>query len=440
MFIIEDIKNMKNNKKNKRIAIATLGCKVNQYDSEALKELLREDGHAIVPFSAKAEIYIVNSCAVTDAAITKSRRKINQAKTKNPKAKIILSGCWPQTGAEALPEVSIISGTKDRKKILAAIADYTEPTKQISPYESCEKFEELKIAKFGDRSRAIVKIQDGCRQFCSYCIIPYARGPLRSRNKKEIMLQVAKLVKSGYKEIVLTGIHLGLYGAGTKEPALAGLIKDLVKIKGLERVRLSSIEVNEISEELIKLTKENKKLCPHLHIPLQNGSDKILMAMNRPYDTKKFEEKIKKIRAKIPEISLTTDVIVGFPGETEKDFKETCEFCEKINFSKIHVFSFSRRKGTPAYEMLGQIDKETITKRSGRLRLLSDKLENNYAKKFIGKTVEVLPQGKTKDGRYTFGLTDNYLRINFDGKNSKEPTRVRIEKISGNTLIGKVTA
>lgn len=424
--------------KNAKIALATLGCKVNQYDSEALKELLREDGYKIVPFSAKAEIYIVNSCAVTDAAITKSRRKINQAKAKNPKAKIILSGCWPQTGAGEFPKVSIISGTKNRKKILDLIANCAEPAEKILPYKSCEKFEELKIAKFGDRSRAIVKIQDGCRQFCSYCIIPYARGPLRSRNKKEVLSQVENLVKNGYQEVVLTGIHLGLYGAGTKEPDLAALIKHLIKIKKLERIRLSSIEINEVSEELIKLIKENRKVCPHLHIPLQNGSDKILSAMNRPYGRKRFEEKIKKIRAKIPEISLTTDVIVGFPGETEKDFQETYEFCEKINFSKIHVFSFSRRKGTPAYEMLGQIDKETIAKRSKKLRTLSDKLENDYVKKFIGKTVEVLPQGKTKDGRYMFGLTDNYLRINFDGKDSKKLTTVQIEKLSGNTLIGKV--
>lgn len=425
------------NKKIK-IAIGTLGCKVNQYDSQALSDLLEEKGYKLVPFSGKADIYIVNSCAVTNSAITKSRRKINKAQKTNPKAKIILSGCWPQTGAKELPDIAVVHGTKDRKKILQLIDDYVEPVEEVSSYESCEKFEEMKIKKFLNRSRAVVKIQDGCQQFCSYCIIPYARGPLRSRNSKEVIKQIESLVKNGYKEVVLTGIHLGLYGIGSDENVnLTMLLKELVKIDGLERIRLSSIEINEVIPEMIDLMKNEKKICNHLHIPLQNGSDKILSLMNRPYDMKRFLKSIKEIREKLPEISITTDVIVGFPGETEGDFEETYKMCEEINFSKIHVFSFSRRKGTPAYQMLGQIDKDTIARRSKKLRELSEKFEEDYAKKFIERDLEILPQGRTKDGKFFLGLTDNYLTVKYKGKMQNQIIKVKINKNNKYNLIGK---
>jgi threonylcarbamoyladenosine tRNA methylthiotransferase MtaB len=423
--------------KNK-IAIGTLGCKVNQYDSQALGDLLEEEGYDLVPFSARADIYIINSCAVTGSAINKSRKKINRAKKTNPKAKIILSGCWPQTGAKEFPDISVVHGTKDRKKILQIIDDYIEPVEEISSYDKCEKFEEMKIKKFLNRSRAVVKIQDGCQQFCSYCIIPYARGPLRSRDYKEVIKQINELVNIGYKEVVLTGIHLGLYGVDLgKNINLTILLKELVKINGLERIRLSSIEINEVIPELIKLIKKEKKICNHLHIPLQNGSDKILSLMNRPYNKKQFLKQIKEIRKNIPEISITTDVIVGFPGETESDFIETYKMCEQINFSKMHVFSFSGRKGTPAYEMLGQIDKDTVARRSKKLRELSEIQEENYAKKFIGKDLEVLPQGRVGGGKYILGLTDNYLTVKFKGKMQKKIVIIKPAKNIKHNLIGE---
>ncbi len=421
----------------KKIAIGTLGCKVNQYDSQALGDLLEEKGYELVPFSGKADIYIINSCAVTDSAITKSRRKINKAQKTNPQAKIILSGCWPQTGAKELPQISVVHGTKDRKKILQIIDDYVEPVEEVSPYESCEKFEEMKIKKFLNRSRAVVKIQDGCQQFCSYCIIPYARGPLRSRDSKDVVKQIKDLVKNGYKEIVLTGIHLGLYGIGSLENInLTILLKELVEIDGLERIRLSSIEINEVIPEMVELMKKEKKICNYLHIPLQNGSDKILSLMNRPYNMDRFLKRIKEIKKEIPEISITTDVIVGFPGETEGDFEETYQRCEEINFSKIHVFSFSRRKGTPAYDMLGQIDKDTIARRSKKLRGLNEIQEENYAKKFIGRDLEILPQGRTRDGKFILGLTDNYLTVKYKGKMQNKIINVKINNNDKHNLIG----
>ena len=427
-----------NKKIKKKIAIGTLGCKVNQYDSQALGDLLEEKGYELVPFSARADIYIVNSCAVTDSAIAKSRRKINKAQKINPKAKIILSGCWPQTGAKKIPEISVVHGTKDRKKILELINDYIEPVQGVSPYESCEKFEEMKIKKFLNRTRVVVKIQDGCQQFCSYCIIPYARGPLRSRDDKEVVKQIKELVKNGYREVVLTGIHLGFYGVGlTKKINLTDLLGGLVKIDDLKRIRLSSIEINEVTPGLIRLIKKEKKVCNHLHIPLQNGSDKVLKLMNRPYKMKKFLERINEIRGQVPGISITTDVIVGFPGETESDFKDTYKMCEEINFSKIHVFSFSRRRGTPAYEMLGQIDQETIARRSKKLRELSETQEEDYAKKFIGRDLEVLPQRRIKDSKLILGLTDNYLAVKYDGKVQKKVITVRVNKNDKHNLIGK---
>ncbi|MEA2088693.1 MAG: tRNA (N(6)-L-threonylcarbamoyladenosine(37)-C(2))-methylthiotransferase MtaB [Patescibacteria group bacterium] len=426
--------------KKTTIAFATLGCKVNQYDTQALIDLAKKNNYQIVPFNSIADIYVVNSCAVTEKAVSKSRKKINQARAKNPKAKIFLCGCWPQITNIDLPNVEIISGTNKRKKSLTLIKN-KKTIKKIYPYKQSQEFEEMEISKFLGHSRAIIKIQDGCEQFCSYCIIPFTRGPLRSRNFKKTIKQAKKISKNGYQEIVLTGIHLGLYGFDLKEKTdLTKLLKQLVKIPELKRIRLSSIEVREVNNNLVQLIKNNKKICCHLHIPLQSGSDKILKLMNRPYNSAYFVEKIKKIKKKIPGISITTDVIVGFPDETEKNFQETYNLCEKLDFSKIHVFSFSRRKETKAYDFNNQIKKEIIKKRSLKLRKLSDKLTKSFAKKFINKTLEILSQGKKND--YFFGLSDNYLKICFKGKTKNNFVNVKIKKVGVQNfepiLIGEV--
>ncbi|MCD4705704.1 tRNA (N(6)-L-threonylcarbamoyladenosine(37)-C(2))-methylthiotransferase MtaB [bacterium] len=419
----------KTNSKKITIAFATLGCKVNQYDTQALIDLVKKNDYQIVSFNSIADIYVVNSCAVTEIAVSKSQRKINQARAKNKKAKIFLCGCWPQITNIDLPEVDIISGVNKRKQFLSLIKKYKKPIKKIYPYEKSQKFEEMEISEFSGRSRAIIKIQDGCEQFCSYCIIPFTRGPLRSRNLKKIIKQTKKLVKNNYQEIVLTGIHLGLYGFDLKEKTnLTTLLEQLILIPKLKRIRLSSIEVREVDNNLIQLIKSNKKICCHLHIPLQSGSDKILKLMNRPYTSKYFIEKIKKIKKEIPDISVTTDVIVGFPNETEKDFQKTYDLCEKLGFSKIHVFSFSRRKETKAYDFANQIEKTTIKERSLKLRKLSNKLTKFFSRKFINKTLEVLSQGKKND--YFFGLTDNYLKVCFKGKIKNNFVNVKIKKVN----------
>ena len=426
--------------KKTKIAFATLGCKVNQYDTQALIDLAEKNDYQIVSFNSIADIYVVNSCAVTETAVSKSRRKINQARAKNKKAKIFLCGCWPQITNIGLPNAEIISGVNKRKQFLNLIKKYKKPIKKIYQYQQSQKFEEMEISEFSEHSRATIKIQDGCNQFCSYCIIPFTRGHLRSRNFKKIIKQTEKLIKNNYQEIVLTGIHLGLYGFDLKEKTdLTKLLKQLVKIPELKRIRLSSIEVREVNNNLIKLIKNNKKICCHLHIPLQSGSDKILKLMNRPYISEYFVEKIKKIKKEIPNISITTDAIVGFPNETEKDFQETCNLCKKLGFSKIHVFSFSPRKGTKAYNFSNQIKKEVIKNRSLKLRKLSNKLTKSFLQKFINKTLEVLSQGKKDD--YFFGLTDNYLKVCFKGKVKNNFVNVKIKKAGvqnfEHILIGK---
>lgn len=364
---------------NKKIKIAfyTLGCKVNQYDSQSMMDEARKRGYKIVSFTEKADFYIVNSCAVTDIAITKSRKKINKAKKINPGAKIILCGCWPQTERKNLPDIEIITGTKNKNKIIKLIEGFKKPTSKISEFNVCEKFEETKISEFLNRSKAVIKIQEGCRQFCSYCIIPYARGPLRSRDEKNTIDQIKRLVENGYNKFVLSGIHLGLYGVDLKNKTnLTKLMEKIIKIDGVKKIELSSIEINEVDKNLLKLIKSQSKIKKHLHIPLQSGSDKILKSMNRPYLTKKFITKIRNIKKEIPHIIITTDVIVGFPGETNSNFKETIKTCKKIGFDKIHVFSFSRKIGTPAYDMPNQVDRKTIKERSLELRKLSKKLES----------------------------------------------------------------
>lgn len=367
-----------------KFKIYSLGCKVNQYDSAVLSNLLKLRGFLETKKdnNSKPDLIIVNSCSVTHSAINKDRRLINLLKRKYPQAKIVLVGCWPRIyNIEGL-EVDLISDHKDQIKNLRAIEKIFFEKNLSDIKKDCLK-DNLNI--INDRSRYFIKIQDGCQQFCSYCVIPLARGLLKSRPMKEILEEITLATKNGFKEIVLSGIHLGLYGCdlGSKDKNLYNLLKKILSIKNLGRIRLSSIEITEVSDEIIDLIASNSKMCRHLHIPLQSGSDKILKLMNRPYDTKYYYNRINKLRKKITDIAISTDIIVGFPGETDFDFRDTYNFSKKIAFSKIHVFSFSAHEKTPAFHFPDKVKVVDIKKRSLNLRNLSKKMENDYRKKIL---------------------------------------------------------
>lgn len=406
--------------------IYTLGCKVNTYESSVIKDNLINAGYKETN-KENADIFIINTCFVTNVAQNKSFKIIRQAQRINPNALIIVCGCLSQILSDEVLKmgVHIVIGNKDKSKIVDYIKNYQKPFKKIYNLEN-ETFEDMRLNNF-NHTRAFVKIQDGCNNFCSYCIIPYTRGGLRSKNKDLVLEEIKSLVDKGHKEIVLTGIHTGSYNDNGYD--LSNLLKDILKIEGLKRLRLSSIEITEINNDIIDLIKNNQIFVSHLHIPLQSGSNKILSLMNRKYDINYFINKVNEIRKARPDISLTTDVIVGFPNETEEDFKEMIENIKKINFSKLHVFPYSLREGTKAALMENQIDDNTKKERAHRLLELSKELEIKYMEKFINKKIEVLFE-TYKDG-YLYGHTSNYLSVKIKG--NKELTNklvlVNIEKI-----------
>ena len=368
--------------------MCTLGCKVNIYESEYVISLLKNHGYQIVNFSDIADIYIINTCSVTNESDKKSRKFINQAKKNNKDAIIIVMGCYSQVKPEMI-DADIIIGNKDKSQIIQYIEDYISKKQKIEAiYDLTKiKFEDMEISSFDSHTRAFVKIQDGCNAFCSYCIIPYTRGSIRSKKFDNVINEVTKLVNNGYKEIILTGIHTGKYGIDINT-SLEELLKELVKIKGLYRLRLSSIEINEITDEIINLIKNNKIMAHHLHIPLQSGSDKILKLMNRKYDVNYFIKRIEEIRKMIPDISITTDLIVGFPGETDKEFKETIALLNQIKFMHIHTFPYSKRDGTKASIMKEQVDGNIKKKRVKEVIEISNKYENEFYKKYLNKTLD----------------------------------------------------
>lgn len=407
--------------------IYTLGCKVNTYESSVIEDNLINNGFTKTN-KENANIFIINTCFVTNVASNKSLKIIRQAKRINPNALIIVCGCLSQMASEEVNKIGIdiIIGNKDKSKIANYIKEYKKPITKIYDLTNIE-FEDMSLTHF-EHTRAFVKIQDGCNNFCSYCIIPFTRGGLRSKNKKLVLKEINDLVNQGHKEIVLTGIHTGSYNDNGY--LLYDLLVDILKIKELKRLRLSSIEITEINDNIINLMKENDILVDHLHIPLQSGSNKILKLMNRKYDINYFINKVEQIRKVRPLISLTTDVIVGFPNETEEDFKEMIENIKKNNFSKLHVFPYSLREGTKASLMENQIDENTKKIRSHELLELSKQLEINYMNKFLNKEVLVLFE-TYKDG-YLYGHTSNYLAIKCKGTNDllKEIIKVKINNIS----------
>lgn len=398
----------------KTFLIKTLGCKVNSYESEFIRNLFLCNNFKEVSFNA--DVAIVNTCTVTNTADNKSKKVINNIKKENPNAIVIAVGCFTQFRKEnitSLIDADIILGNKDKSKIITYLNEYIKTNKQIIKFYDMNKteFEDMEISNYYVHTRAFVKIQDGCNNFCSYCIIPYVRGRVRSKDFNKCLIEINNLALNNYKEIILCGIHTGMYKSNDKK--LSDLIKKISKIKSIHRIRLSSVEIVELDNDMMDIIKENKKFVSHLHIPLQSGCDKILKSMERRYDTIYFNNKVEEIRKLRKNISLSTDVIVGFPGETEEDFLSTYEFCEKIKFSKIHVFPYSDRTGTKASKMNNKIPNNIIKQRAKKLIGLSNILEKSYYESFINKNVSILIE-KQKNG-FFYGFSDNYIPVKLKG-------------------------
>ena len=419
-----------------KVGICSLGCKVNIYESELVTNILKDNNYEIVDFEDKADIYIINTCSVTNESDKKSRKMINRAKKNNPNAIIVVMGCYSQVNAEDI-DVDIVLGNKDKSKIVEIIEDYikTKEKKKIIYDLSKVDFEKMEINNFASHTRAFVKIQDGCNAFCSYCIIPYTRGRVRSKNKEDVIREVTKLVNEGYKEIVLTGIHTGRYGIDINS-SLEELLKELIKIPNIYRIRLSSIEINEITPGIKKLIKESKVMAKHLHIPLQSGSDKILKLMNRRYNTSEFLNMVEDLK-EIEDISLTTDLIVGFPNENDNDFNDTINTLKQIGFTKIHTFPYSRRKGTVADKMDGHIDGITKKKRVHEVLKLSNELENKFYTSKVGQIYDGVVE--VHDNGLVVVHTSNFIPVIINDKvDNNSIVNVQIEKVEGLNVYGKI--
>lgn len=423
-----------------KVAIQSLGCKVNLYESEYITDQFQKAGYEIVPFQEIADVYIINTCSVTNTSDVKSRKVIHQAIRRNPDACIVAIGCFIEANHDYHEDgVDILLGNANKSKVLEYVERYWQ-TKQKANYFVTpipEKFDDMTMSTFLGRTRAFIKIQDGCENFCSYCIIPYVRGKCRSKNFQTVLEEIQNYVQHGYKEVVLTGIHTGNYGVdlGTD---FAALLREIVKINGLVRLRISSIEITELTDEVLQIIRDNDVIVDHLHIPLQAGSDKILRLMNRKYDLAYFKQKMEQIREIRPDISLTTDIIVGFPSETEEDFQDTLSFVREVQFSKVHVFPYSRRSGTVAADMAEQVPGDVKKDRVRRLLALSKVLETEYMKKFIGKTLPVLMEVNRTD--YSLGHTSNYLLVKVPGEyQSEDLVDVTITDVSYPYCLGEVS-
>ena len=421
-----------------KVGIYTLGCKVNTYESEYVTKLLIEAGYKISNFEDICDIYIINTCTVTNTSDIKSRKIIRQARRRNPNSCVVAMGCFIQKLDNIMDEIDIAIGNKDKSKIIELLKEYFEKNKKINNLikkEELTKFEDMYLDKYLNRTRAFVKIQDGCENFCSYCIIPFVRGKCRSKDFNKTIKEIETLVKNGFKEIVLTGIHTGNYGHDINT-SFADLLEEIVKIKGLKRVRISSIEATELNSEVLKIIKNSDVIVDHLHIPIQAASNEVLKIMNRKYNIEEFISKINEIRDIRPNISITTDIIVGHPGETDTMFNNSIKTLKKINFSKLHVFPYSKRDGTKSATM-EQIDEQTKKDRVHKLLALSKQLELNYMEKFINKELEVLFE-VTHDN-YSIGHTSNYLQIKVEGRHqSGEFKQIKLINIEYPYIIGKV--
>ena len=430
-----------------KVAFHTLGCKVNQYETEAMEEMFKRENYEVVNSQDLADIYVINTCTVTNLSDRKSRQFISRAKKINKDAIIAVVGCYSQVSPEevfGIEDVDVVIGTTDRDRIVELCEKAKNGQEKINIVRNIKtqkEFETINIDDIKSKTRAYIKIQDGCNQFCSYCIIPYARGPIRSRQPDDIIIETKKLAEVGFKEVVLTGIHVASYGKDKEGIPLATLLEEVSKVDGIERIRLSSIEPTLITKEFMETIISTGKVCDHFHLSLQSGSDSVLKRMNRKYTTTEYKEIVKLIREFMPKAGITTDIIVGFPGETDGEFEETCAFVKDIGFSRIHVFKYSPRKGTPAAESKEQINGNIKIDRSERLIELGDELMNEFHSKFIGSTLSVLLEEETnEEDDFIEGYTTNYIRVKTHKKEDLigKIVDIKIEAINNNILIGKI--
>ena len=405
----------------KKAALHNLGCKVNAYETEAMQELLEQNGYEIVPFKDDADVYIINTCTVTNMADRKSRQMLHRAKKMNPNAIIVATGCYVQTQEGSVDEsIDIIIGNNRKKDLVEILDAYEEQRnkdhenklREVIDINHTHEYEELHLSHTAEHTRAYIKVQDGCNQFCSYCIIPFARGRVRSRKKEDVVAEVRTLASKGYKEVVLTGIHLSSYGVDTGD-SLLSLILAVHDIDGILRIRLGSLEPRIVTEEFAKTISALEKMCPHFHLSLQSGCNATLQRMNRRYSAEEYFEKCELLRKYFDHPALTTDVIVGFPMESEEEFEESKNFVDRVNFYETHIFKYSQRHGTKAAVMEGQIPDQVKTERSAQLIELGERKQKEYEKRLIGQTVEVLmEEAVTIDGEvYQVGHTKEYVKV-----------------------------
>ncbi len=402
----------------KKVAFHTLGCKVNQYETEAMEKLFEDANYDIVKEEELADIYVINTCTVTNLSDRKSRQFIRKSKRQNPDAIVAVVGCYSQVSpeeVEKLEGVDVIIGTSDRKRIVELCEEAKEinsPINIVRSTKTYKEFEKINVDEIKSKTRAYIKVQDGCNQYCSYCIIPYARGPIRSRQAEDVIEEVEKLAQSGFKEVILTGIHIASYGKDLKDISLGQLIEKIGRIEGIERIRLSSVEPNLIDHDFMKILKDTGKVCDHFHLSLQSGSNGVLRRMHRRYTREEYKEKVDLIRSYMPDAGITTDIIVGFPGETDEEFEETLDFVRDIGFSRIHVFKYSPREGTPAAGYEDQVHGNIKNERSRILIELGDQLMKDFNSQYLEKDLEVLYEMENKDQAANLeGYTTNYIRV-----------------------------
>ncbi len=425
-----------------KIAFYTLGCKVNTYESESVWELFKDEGFKRVSHKDFADVYVINTCTVTNSADSKSRKAIRRLIKINPEAVIAVMGCYSQLSTDdvfLIDGVDIVVGTKHRERLLPLVLkvlNERQRIKEVSDISRYQVFDEVKVTNFTENTRAFLKIQDGCNNFCTYCIIPYARGPVRSRDKDSIIAEVNNLVNNNFHEIVLTGIHTGGYGQDLDNYSFFDLLNDLKDIKGLKRLRISSIEVNELSDDIIKLIADNSIFAKHLHIPLQSGSDEVLSMMKRKYDKAQFLKHIEHIRSLIPGIAITTDIIVGFPGETDEMFLEMYNFIKKVKFSELHVFPYSKRSGTKAAQMDGHLNGIIKSARVNQLLELNNLLATNFINESKVKELSVIFE--KSDEQFTYGHSDTYIyiKVNKDVTLHNEIINVQIQSVKYKDTFG----
>lgn len=428
----------------KKAAFYTLGCKVNQYETEAMEELFTRAGYEIGDFDDICDVYVINTCSVTSMGDRKSRQIIRRAKHQNKDAVVAVTGCYAQVAPDEvlnIEGVNIVIGNQDRHNIVALVENlnHDDSVNHVTDIMNSHEIEELNITHYSNRTRAFIKIQEGCNQFCSYCIIPYARGPVRSRKMNEVIDEVRRLAKNGYKEIILVGIHVASYGKDLRCGSLDKLIDEVDKIDGIERIRMSSIEPMTLDEGFIESVKKADKLCHHFHISLQSGCDETLKRMNRKYTTAQFKSIVDGLRAAYSDVAITTDIMVGFPGETEEEFNKTVEFVRAVDFADAHVFKYSPRRGTPAAKKPDQIDPKVKDSRSKIIIEETRQSRDRYIDRFIGKAMRVLFEQRAADGMFE-GKTDNYITVHApsDDDLNDEFRNVLLERNEKGVVIGKI--